>query len=553
MGRKNRQKKQNHSDDFDLSNGFRHLRENFNESMMQQSFSAMATLDRLSLTEQKKTIRQVLQQIGTDIARNDGDPMGNGDQSRISSSNARDKARELYSIGGDIHKHVESMTISEMIQNCLFGNVQGVKHMIQDLNIQQPHSQSIELKKLLETRETSLRLSPLLFLVSGGKNMAVDQHLDHIGVAKVLLKAGACPDAQDVLGKTVCHYGAGVMATDMTLELVDMCIRASRSSMLYGKEVILFGLKAVEMNGKKGIAGGFDPDSERRVVFLVEDNKEVWIKPANIKFEDELEEGEREKKPMLTDVQDRMGTVSLHEVIMQDREDVAKFLLTKHSTSMHTTDMDGLSPMDMVMQNQLMAPKVSKLMHSITRKEAGIARKEAKTKSGVCAGCQVDLGKTGGHRCSACKVTLYCGRECQVSHWKREHKYECSTIKANTSGVKLQPPEGQFKYGVSMSFQSGRKYDQGTYRIPDGIQPHEKFVIKVQGGGDMMPIMVYDESRTCEFTLGPGTPGFKEVLAEIRKEPAWGGRKTFMKASFDDEGNCTVYPSTAGVKAKYSW
>lgn len=33
-----------------------------------------------------------------------------------------------------------------------------------------------------------------------------------------------------------------------------------------------------------------------------------------------------------------------------------------------------------------------------------------------------------GHlkRCSRCKAKLYCSRECQVSHWKSVHKYDCN-------------------------------------------------------------------------------------------------------------------------------
>jgi len=77
--------------------------------------------------------------------------------------------------------------------------------------------------------------------------------------------------------------------------------------------------------------------------------------------------------------------------------------------------------------------------------------------------------------------------------------------------------------------------------------------MKVQGGSEMMPIMVYDKTRTCDFTISPGQPGFKEVLTEMKEEMAWGGRKTFMKASFDDSGACTIYPATAGVKEKYKW
>jgi len=406
--------------------------------------------------------------------------------------------------------------------------------------------------KLLETRDTSMRLSPLLLIVSAGKNVVDQPYMDHKGAAKLLLKSGANPFAKDVLGKTVAHYGAGAMATPMTLEVVDMCILAARSSHLLGKDVELHSLKA-NINGSRGVAGGFDPDSGRRVVYLSEDKKEVWVKPDNIR----LVAVENTNQPkMLLDVQDRMGSVSLHEVLMQDRTDVAEFLLMKHQTSIHTEDMDGVSPMNISTGggHMMMASGVSKIIADVTRAEAKKfrdAKKQAIERT--CANCNKDLGKVGQMMCAACKTVSYCGRECQVAHWNNGHKAECKTLKVTAKGVKLKAPSGEYAFNASVSMVSGKTHNKGHYRIPDGTRTGAKFVVKVQGGSEMMPIMVYDQTRTCNFSIPPGQPGFKEVLTEMKKEMAWGGRKTFMKASFDDSGACTIYPATAGVKAKYKW
>ena len=32
-------------------------------------------------------------------------------------------------------------------------------------------------------------------------------------------------------------------------------------------------------------------------------------------------------------------------------------------------------------------------------------------------------------RCSRCHVAMYCGAECQLAHWKKEHKLQCDTLK----------------------------------------------------------------------------------------------------------------------------
>jgi len=316
--------------------------------------------------------------------------------------------------------------------------------------------------------------------------------------------------------------------------------------------VELHGLKKVEMNGIKGVAGGYNPDNDRRVFYyLLEDTmKEVWVKPINMRLVENNENGGndddgKENKP-LTDVQDRLGSVSLHEVVMQDRIDVAEFLLLDHSTSIHTEDADGMSPLKMSTEcGSIMSSRVSKLIFDKTRKEG-----KQNNRTRTCGNCQTNLGNIEGMRCTGCKTVIYCSKECQVSHWKSGHRAECESLKSIAAGVRLKKPREEQSHTISM--RSLKSHSSGSYRIPDGVKSGEKFVIKVQGGGDMMPIMVYDQTRTCEFVINPGQPGFREVLVEIRREMAWQGRKTFMKASFE-YGDCTVYPSTAGVKVKYSW
>jgi hypothetical protein len=43
-----------------------------------------------------------------------------------------------------------------------------------------------------------------------------------------------------------------------------------------------------------------------------------------------------------------------------------------------------------------------------------------------CATTQTQ-GKNG-YRCSACKVAVYCGQECQVKDWKKQHRVQCKTL-----------------------------------------------------------------------------------------------------------------------------
>jgi hypothetical protein len=135
------------------------------------------------------------------------------------------------------------------------------------------------------------------------------------------------------------HYGAGGMATKMTLEIVDMCIRAAKSHHLFGKDVKLHGLNTPSMNRKVGIAGGFDPDLDRRSVYLPKEQREVWVKVENMSL---LQESSCQKYPLLSEILDRMGGISLHELCMprimtgmDENCDAAKLLLRKHRTSIY--------------------------------------------------------------------------------------------------------------------------------------------------------------------------------------------------------------------------
>ena len=127
-----------------------------------------------------------------------------------------------------------------------------------------------------------LGLVPLLVIVSVGKNLQSPMPVEHVEASKLLLKSGASPDTKDVLGKTVCHYGAGAMATKNTLSVVNMCIEAAKSSHLFGKKVKLYGLKKADMDGSQGVVGGYDHDTGRRLVYLSDTKKEIWDKIVNI-------------------------------------------------------------------------------------------------------------------------------------------------------------------------------------------------------------------------------------------------------------------------------
>lgn len=350
-------------------------------------------------------IRQRLRTHGTDVDLNDRDPTGDGDQSPILLNHSGKQVyRNLFAEGGDIAQCGQADQISRFAVACVMGIFPYVEEALEEAD-DDPAKPSDRLIQLLETRETSMRLTPLLLIVSAGKNI-VDPSADRLSrrqvkLAQILLRYGARPDAKDVCGKTVCHYGAGMMATQMTMDVVTMCIEAAESSYLFGEEVELFGLKNDDMNGKRGVARGFVTESGRRAVFIGADKRQVAVRPDNIRLYNKQAPTNR---PRLCDAQDRLGGVCLHEVVMADRDDVATFLLDQHRARVDVDDSDGVSPQRMaVTPGASMVYTVAALVKSRVTEEGRANRKAAK---GHCSQCgTVETAAKPLSLCARCKST----------------------------------------------------------------------------------------------------------------------------------------------------
>jgi hypothetical protein len=522
---------------------------------------------RLSWEEAKTYIRRQLAARGTDVRANDEDPYGDGDQSNISTLNSQ-FYRELFSAGGDIN-HLADLglqPLSEFAKNCISGHVKEVKRALERAKEQSsPESLSENhppdaLQRLLEKRETSLRLSPLLMIVSMGKNV----HLEHdeaanrivvenqVAVAKLLLEYGARPNAKDVCGKTVCHYGMGWMATNMTLEVCDLCIEAHKSSFLQWQKVELHGLQQqASLNGVVGFCQGYLADNGRRSVFLIEEERKLAIKPDNLKLWNQEADKGVEK---LCDIPDRLQAVCLLEVIQGKRTDVADILLNKHFARLDIKDCDGVSP-DVLARNTALISPVSRMVNEATSMEA---RGRRKIDLRTCSNCgKVRSSQTKLLACSGCQGVAYCKKECQLDHWRVSHKKECKDLASlRNQAILLDPPKNTRLHSVILNMQNcGPRYtraspesQQDGFRQPSSVRVGEKFYVKVQGSSIHTPLMVYDQSRECNFEVFPGEKGFTEMLQAVNDEPTWGGRKTFIMTSFDEKGLCTVYPGMTSIK-----
>lgn len=541
---------------------------------LQQDWSDLQTnpVQHMSLTDVKSYFRTNLQRNGTNVVQNDADPTGDGDQSRIPANYDQQFYRNMFSMGGDLNHlaDVGLVPLSNFVKHCITGAVEEVEQALKqadtvvvvpavndDGNGATP-SISPALTRLLETRETSLRLSPLMMLVSMGKNLAMpNSEHRQVQVAEILLRYGARPDAQDVCGKTVCHYGMGAMASSMTIQVTRMCLDAYPSSQFYGKVVRLHGFQSSpSTNGSRGLCKGYIAAKGRREVYLMDEGNTLSIKPDNLEFPDAVDDvatdGDRVAPPVTTvaqlcDIPDRLGAVCLHEVIQADRSDVANILLKTYHARMDIQDCDGMSPREMATSNA----GLSKTTFVVSSSLGSETRRQQKVTEKMCSNCGKQLTPPINN-CGKCKSVQYCGSKCQLSHWKEGgHKKVCKTISARSSlHIMLEKPTSRSDGGgyTTMSLGSGGSVNSSNYQKPRYATVNEMFDVKVQGGAATTPLMIYDKSREFNISVSPGKPGFEELLKAVQAEPTWQGRKAFVAASFDGEGNCTVYPGVTSMK-----
>mmetsp|Transcript_2551 Transcript_2551/g.3720 ORF Transcript_2551/g.3720 Transcript_2551/m.3720 type:complete len:569 (+) Transcript_2551:145-1851(+) len=507
--------------------------------------------------ECREIVRKLLIMSGTDVEMNDKDPYGDGDQSLVGAGEDYTSAdprklmkansiqqilRSLFNAGGDLESHLRG-GLSPFARACCLGNASAVEQAIK-----QTAEDSEERMHLLERRETGMRLTPLLLAVAiskckpyacgiTGTNIAA---MNHMKVVKLLLQYGARPDCKEASGKTMVHYCAGSYATEESLKMSEYAIEASKTSAHFGKRVFLKNLSKIEYNGKVGKLGWFMPENGRRQVTLDGGNKQLALLPKNIfpfagvgnEEEACIYDGSRK----LVNDYDRLGNISMHEVIMSERVDVAKFLI-KQGQSVDIAPVCGMTIRKMASRS--MPHGVSTMISVIRKYIVDLERVERNR----CHGCR-EVFNEKLKNCSRCRKTFYCSTECQTKHWRAGHKTECKVLNEDYS-IQLSPPN--YSESMSRNLVIG-SVKELAYKKPDGVDIDERFWIKVQVNEPTSPHLVYDKSRSCAFYIMPGTSGHLVLHEKVRSEKSFEGTKCYFKAAFDESGICRVYLNQTAIK-----
>ena len=110
-----------------------------------------------------------------------------------------------------------------------------------------------------------------------------------------------------------------------------------------------------------------------------------------------------------------------------------------------------------------------------------------------CANCL----KTATQRCSRCKAVWYCGRECQVEHYKKEHKLHCKAL-AEKQAQKLDRSGGK-EGGLIMKPSEVKNQTAKNTEIPQKKTAEEKPKSRIQV--EVLNSTEIDETKPSELQV----------------------------------------------------
>ncbi|KAJ1487333.1 hypothetical protein T484DRAFT_1787092 [Baffinella frigidus] len=159
-----------------------------------------------------------------DVAKNAGDPLGDGDQLPLSAEDGTpgQLLRQVWCEGGDIET-LCSQGADPFAVAVFVGDSRAVRNTLAAA------AASSGLRKvLLETRHTTLRLPPLHLALAGCHSPPQRRdgnfRNDYPGVVRALLDAGARIDSRDLCGYTVLHRCGNLYASPDLVALIPLMV-----------------------------------------------------------------------------------------------------------------------------------------------------------------------------------------------------------------------------------------------------------------------------------------------------------------------------------------
>ena len=362
-----------------------------------------------------------------DVRVNEGDPFGDGDQRPFPKEAAihapaspSADLEHLWATGGNLNPFQRPDSYSHFFKSCAWGDLEEVKVMLAEAEardgggggggggggsagagagagVSSTSSRSL-MEKLLEKRESTLRYSPLFVCICGsketygsdtwpsvGRNVLTGQpmcapDIDHAGVARALIRAGARVEARDIIGNTPLQLSNQINSTPETLKIARMLVELGHANPNVSNRMHYTPLcNALQMG-----------NADRIMLFL-----ELGADPSQMQMQ-----------PRVT------------AKLLRMHPDLA--VLFKKHAKMHKRT-GGCSAIEATVKE--VQPTQGDHGIACCARCCCTSRKEGKQVNFIDPRDRSDL-----HKCTGCRQTYYCSKQCQKQDWKR-HKPQCKLLK----------------------------------------------------------------------------------------------------------------------------
>jgi hypothetical protein len=456
-------------------------------------------------------LREERRQVGltTDLAHNDAHLHDDGGQTPISKVLPGQPGQTLvavwcagtsFSIAMDarLPPEARARVASPFAQQACAGNAQAIAAAL-------AATPPAGLPALLSRRHSSIRMTALHFCVAGSRSMHAlqpedAQRADHLGVARLLVEAGAGLEDKDVLGMTALHHATTAVFSPASLAIADFLVargasvnprnRAGRTP-LVELTMAAFGSPARLPALRFMLEVGCDP--------ALADTD--GISPVSLASS--------------TGVLDRTCLELISASALRRRTNAGRTLA---GGRMRLTGLQAAPHLNgAVVAVGAFDPFTARYTCTLPSGEAraikpGNLEEEEGGAGGSCCCAQCGARSGGLSACAACLKVHYCSQTCQRAHWRAGHKGACAALRGpgERRTALLRPPSDLARReDLVMGGRSIRQWALGAAHGVGAV-----FVVKVQRpmvstvlnprAAEGLDLLVYDEGRALVLLVRRG-------------------------------------------------
>lgn len=436
--------------------------------------------------------------------------------------------------------------------------------------------------RLLERRESMLRLSPLLCAVCGSRQRppSVPADADHRRVVSLLLAAGARVGARDVAGYAAVHHatlsGSGAASLRLLPLLasapgfdVDARTRLGRTA-LHEPSMRRMGAQVEALAG-----AGADPDAADNdglsPAFVA---ARVGFPAAMAAFEAAARARARAGAAARR-APPPPGAGAAAAGAWAGRRAVVRGLAARPNLNGRAGRLGAWHAARG--RYELLLPGEDVL--AVRPDNLTLEPEDPPGAGDACDGCGARPGARALLRCSACSVAMFCSPRCLRESWAG-HRAACAALEAACVAVVPVEPGDPYAHGgaaaaaasvVNLNYAAA---SAGAPQPPStaaaaaaaGGRPpatDRRFVVKLQIPLDEPPpgtpepmrsqlrsLLVYDAARAVQRSVAPGNPSYGALVGRVKRDGVGGagkphGCKAYFKAALRKDGALLVYFAAA--------